>query len=61
MSSNKNTNNKSTKKKITKDYDNIVDNEDQLYRDLLRDEQKNKGKKIRRSSNNFDNEDREDY
>lgn len=47
--------------KITNDFDDIADNEDQLYKDLLEDEQKKKAPKPWRSNNNYDDESREDY
>ncbi len=39
------------------DFDNIADNEDQLYRELLEEEQKNTGSQPpKQNSNNYDNE-----
>lgn len=45
-------------------YDEVADNEDQLYRDLLEEEQKKEGESDshpwRRKRNNYDDESRED-
>lgn len=46
------------------DFDNMADNEDQLYRDMLEDEQKNSQDSPRppqKSGNNYDDESMDDY
>lgn len=52
---------KNKESKRIKDFDDIADNEDQLYKDLLEAERKKKSPKPYRSNNNYDDESREDY
>lgn len=44
------------------DFDNVADNEDQLYRELLETEEKDQqSKKTKKISNNYDDETEDDY